>query len=158
MLLLSDGVWAKYWVCGLGLIAILTDKLDGTIARKFHQETEFGRIIDPLADKILVGIVAIVLTIQNHIPYWFVVVVLLRDVLILCGGLYLKASQRNVLASNMIGKITIGIISLYLILAILNIEQLTPVSIIFLWMSTFFITLSFIVYLQIFIKVISRKD
>lgn len=158
LLLLNDEPWAKFWACGLGLVAILTDKLDGTLARKFHEESEFGKIIDPVADKILVTVVAVVLTIQSIIPFWFVAVVIVRDILILSGGIYLKANPKVVLPSNIIGKITIGVISVFLILAILDIEQLTPVSTIFLWISTFFLVLSFVVYLRRFIKVISRKD
>jgi CDP-diacylglycerol--glycerol-3-phosphate 3-phosphatidyltransferase len=158
MLLLSDELWTKYWACGLGLVAILTDKLDGTFARKFHEESEFGKIIDPLADKILVAVVAVVLTIQSIIPFWFVAVVIVRDILILSGGIYLKANQKVVLPSNIIGKIAVGVISVYLILSILNIEQLIVVSAVFLWISIFFLAISFFVYLNRFIKVILGKD
>lgn len=158
LLLLNDEPWAKFWACGLGFVAILTDKLDGTLARKFHEESEFGKIIDPVADKILVAVVAVVLTIQSIIPFWFVAVVIVRDILILSGGIYLKANQKVVLPSNIIGKIAVGVISVYLILSILNIEQLIVVSTVFLWISIFFLAMSFFVYLNRFIKVILGKD
>ena len=53
------------------LVAVTTDAMDGYIARKLNQVSELGKIIDPLADKIGVGIIIVMLMIYNDIPLWF---------------------------------------------------------------------------------------
>jgi len=55
-------------------LAIFTDYLDGFLARKFNQESELGKIIDPLADKICIGLLVIYLIIYRDLPKWFVIV------------------------------------------------------------------------------------
>jgi cardiolipin synthase (CMP-forming) len=115
--------WSLLW---LGL-AMLTDKLDGDIARWTHTESEWGRILDPLADKIGVAIVAVALLVKGWIPLWFVAVLLLRDLLILIGGLVIKRATGEVVPSNMAGKWAVGVIAGTLLIAIIdNTTQLLP--------------------------------
>ena len=59
------------------LLAVTTDALDGYFARLLHQESELGKVIDPLADKIGVGIVVVLLLIFGDIPLWFALLVLM---------------------------------------------------------------------------------
>jgi len=94
----------------LGL-AVLTDKLDGDLARWLHCESEWGRILDPLADKIGVAAMGIALVVKGWIPLWFVVVLLLRDLLILVGGIILRSKTGQVVPSNMAGKWAVGVIA-----------------------------------------------
>lgn len=96
----------------------LSDLLDGYVARKLNQVSELGKIIDPLADKICVISIGIILLIQNIIPLWFVLVIVLRDILIFSGGIYLKYSKKIVPASNWIGKISVFIIGCTLLFSI----------------------------------------
>jgi CDP-diacylglycerol--glycerol-3-phosphate 3-phosphatidyltransferase len=102
-------------------VAALTDKLDGVLARALGQITEWGKILDPLADKIAVASVGIVLLILGRIPSWYVIVMVSRDLLILSGGVYLKASRGIVLPSNETGKWAVGIVALALFLALLGV-------------------------------------
>ncbi len=106
----------------LGLVAVGTDLLDGYLARKLNQVSEYGKIIDPLADKIFVGTVAICLLINGMIPLWFVIAVLLRDLLILIGGIYAKGKVEIVIPSNYVGKITVIILALVMGGVIINIR------------------------------------
>ncbi len=108
--------WGLFW---LGLAA-LTDKLDGDIARWTHTESEWGRILDPLADKIGVAAVGIALLIQGWLPLWFVVVLLARDLLILAGGLFIKRKTGEVVPSNMAGKWAVGVIAGTFVVAIID--------------------------------------
>ena len=94
------------------LIGSLSDILDGHLARKLNQVTEFGKIIDPLADKIFVGVAAFIMAILNIIPLWFFIVIITRDVLILIGGIYAQRKLKYVLPSNYMGKIAVIILSL----------------------------------------------
>ena len=65
------------------IIAVFLDFLDGFIARKFSQESELGKIIDPLADKFLVLAILVTLALKFDFPLWLAAFVILRDILIL---------------------------------------------------------------------------
>lgn len=70
-------------------IASASDALDGWMARQFGWLSNFGAAMDPVADKLLVGTLFVVFTLQGHIPLWVAVIVLGRDVVILGGaGIY----------------------------------------------------------------------
>jgi len=75
----------------LGILAVLTDLADGYIARKMNQISEYGKIIDPIADKVFVGVSALCLVARGSLPIWFVVAIIARDVIILLGGFYAKS-------------------------------------------------------------------
>tara|TARA_B100000900_G_scaffold191757_1_gene162299 strand:+ start:66 stop:656 length:591 start_codon:yes stop_codon:yes gene_type:complete len=85
------------------LIASLTDFLDGYIARKLRLVTDFGKLIDPLVDKILTSAVFIILTQENMIPAWITITIISREFLV--TGLRLLASnQGKVLSADSLGK------------------------------------------------------
>jgi cardiolipin synthase len=84
----------------------LTDALDGWIARHFHQESEWGKILDPIADKLTLNTLAMILAFQGRIPLFLALIVLGRDVAILAGSLLLLTSKTFVPQSNWAGKIT----------------------------------------------------
>jgi cardiolipin synthase len=67
--------------------AAVTDALDGFLAKRFHWESELGKALDPLADKILLVTSFITLTVVSHVPVWLAVVVVARDVIIGFGAL-----------------------------------------------------------------------
>jgi cardiolipin synthase len=158
ILLLSGIESNRYWAFGLGLIAILTDKLDGELARRFHTVTEFGKIIDPLADKIAVVSIGIILTIQHLLPLWFIIAIAARDIIILLAGLYLKFKKDIVPQSSMLGKIAVGVISIVLILAILNIQSLNQIKETFITASVVMLIVSFYTYLHKFLNILSGKE
>ena len=88
----------------LFLTASFTDFLDGYIARKYHLVTNFGKFMDPLADKLLVGSAAICLTAIGRIPAWAVVILIGREFVI--SGFRLIAAERGlVIAAGWLGKI-----------------------------------------------------
>ncbi|MGC6436436.1 MAG: CDP-diacylglycerol--glycerol-3-phosphate 3-phosphatidyltransferase [Verrucomicrobiales bacterium] len=85
------------------LIASLTDFLDGYIARKLKLVTDFGKLMDPLVDKILTSAVFIILTKENMIPAWITITIISREFLV--TGLRLLASnQGKVLSADSLGK------------------------------------------------------
>ena len=85
------------------LIASLTDFLDGYIARKLKLVTDFGKLMDPLVDKILTSAVFIILTQENMIPAWITITIISREFLV--TGLRLLASnQGTVLSADSLGK------------------------------------------------------
>lgn len=96
----------------------ISDLLDGYFARSRNEISELGKIIDPVADKICIITIVIVLLIKGIIPFWYVLITIVRDVLILAGGLYLKSSRNTVLQSNALGKIAVFTIGLTLFISI----------------------------------------
>ena len=67
------------------VIAGITDALDGFIARIWHQHTDLGSYLDPIADKLLLASAFITLAILGIVPYWLTVIVMSRDILIATG-------------------------------------------------------------------------
>lgn len=83
-LLLQHAYWPTLLVF---FIAAVTDAADGYIAKRFHWESELGKALDPLADKLLLVTVFITLALINLIPVWLAALVVLRDVVITLGAI-----------------------------------------------------------------------
>lgn len=87
----------------LFLVAILTDLADGFWARKYNQVTNFGKFLDPLADKILIASVLIMLVELNWIPAWIAIVVIVRELLV-TGLRAIAADKGQVISADKYGK------------------------------------------------------
>ena len=133
--LLTEFPHHRLWTAGVILVAVATDFLDGFLARKLHQVTDIGKIIDPLADKIGIGVYAIFLAMNGDVPLWFVVFVLLRDLLIFSGGLYIHRNKKIVPQSNWPGKISVSCIAITFFLATLRMDALNHLLTYFIWGS-----------------------
>lgn len=102
-LLFCRGVWAKYLALFTFLIASLTDYLDGYIARKRNLENNFGRLMDPIADKILILAAFLAFVEMKIIPAWMVIVIIFRELVI--TGLRINAATRGrILSASLAGK------------------------------------------------------
>ncbi len=80
-----EGAWASWFGVGLFIVAGVTDYMDGYLARHLNQLSRFGRILDPIADKLLVGSILIMLAWQGRLPNIMVlpaVVILCREILV----------------------------------------------------------------------------
>jgi len=157
VLLLDKNPDSRYWALGLMVIAALTDALDGYLARRLKQVTDLGKLLDPLADKICVGVAVVVLLTLGNLPLWFVIVVLARDVLIFLGGTYITKTRRVVLQSSTVGKIAVTIIAIAILFATLNLEQLNFFKQLFVWLSVLMIAVSLVLYGQRFVEVVSKE-
>ena len=112
----------KYYIFILAVFGASTDFLDGYFARKCNQVTEFGKIIDPLADKVCIGIIITKLFLINKITAYYFIMIIGRDLLIFIGGILLTKKLGKVLPSNMLGKITVFIIGIVILFIMLGIE------------------------------------
>jgi len=85
------------WALGLFVLAGLSDALDGLLARKLHQQTLLGQYLDPIADKLLMSTMFLVLSIEHLIPWKYTVVVFSRDIsiLLVSGVLFMIAGLRD---------------------------------------------------------------
>ncbi|MCB2177881.1 MAG: CDP-diacylglycerol--glycerol-3-phosphate 3-phosphatidyltransferase [Actinomycetales bacterium] len=79
-LLLDTGGGGWRWVAaGVFLLAAATDRLDGWLARRLGQVTDWGKLVDPIADKALVGTALIALSALGDLPWWVTIVILVRE-------------------------------------------------------------------------------
>lgn len=138
----------RLWAAGIVALGALTDFVDGFLARRMHAVSELGKVIDPLADKVAVGALAIFLVILGDIPIWYAAIVLARDLLIVGGGLLIKARKGIVVQSNWPGKIAVSLTALYLLFALLRIESMAGAQTTVLWISIAFMILSLLMYGQ----------
>jgi len=112
----------------LVLCMYFSDLLDGYLARKLGQVSELGKIIDPLADKISVIVISVILLYLGKIPLWFVLIVVLRDIFIMLFGIYLDRKKDIRLMSNYPGKIAVFSIGLIILFAVINNPVLKEIS------------------------------
>ncbi len=94
----------EMWAFLVFLLAGLTDILDGEIARRHNQITKWGKMMDPLADKLMLMTVLICLFIDHRIPLWAVSVVVLKELLMIFGVALLYGKKKVVVQSNFYGK------------------------------------------------------
>ena len=115
--------YTDYIALVIFVIASLTDMLDGKIARKYNLVTNFGKFMDPLADKLLVCSAMICLIDMDRIPAWIVIVIISREFII--SGFRLVASDNHVvIAASYWGKFKTTFQMIMVILMIANIQAL----------------------------------
>lgn len=139
---------------GIGILGVITDVLDGYFARKLNQITDFGKIIDPIADKVIIGTTALVLIIQGRLPLWFGIIAFSRDILILLGGIYATKKLGLIIPSNFFGKITALALAITLAFVFLDFPKIAHYAI---YISTAMLIISFIAYMVGFIKKLSGQ-
>lgn len=94
------------WIINLiFIIASITDKLDGTIARSRNQVTTFGKFLDPIADKILVLAAMMLLVEMNKLPAWIPIIILFREFIVSGYRLVAVENGGNVVAASIWGKL-----------------------------------------------------
>jgi len=111
---------ARIYILILIIVAFISDLLDGYVARKINSISELGKIIDPLADKILVALIIINLYFLNEIPVFYFWIVISRDICIFIGGIIVSKKIGKVLSSNLLGKLTVLSIGIFIIATLLN--------------------------------------
>ena len=113
-------------------VAGASDAVDGWLARRINSLTRFGAALDPLADKILVGVLFIALTMQGVLPLWVVGIAIGRDVVILGGALVYRLLFKHIeFAPTPISKINTAaqiVVLLLLLLGLCGFEYLSPIA------------------------------
>ena len=84
----------------------ITDILDGYIARKFNLITSFGKLADPLADKLMQLTALVLLTMQNLIPIVFLIIIVAKEIFMVMGSISLYKKENFVVSANWYGKLT----------------------------------------------------
>ncbi len=144
MLINVTGNADKWIALIIFIIASLTDLLDGKIARKYNLITDFGKFMDPLADKLLVCSALICLVSLNRIPAWIVIIIIARE-FIISGFRLIAADNGRVIAASYWGKFKTTFQMIMVILMIADISQL-------------FILTQIIMYVALILTVVSLVD
>lgn len=106
-------------VLGLFIIASLTDALDGNIARKYNLVTTFGKFADPIADKLLVNTMLIIMAYKHLIPVVPVVIMIARDIIV-DGCRMIASGKEVVIAAGILGKLKTVLQVITIALVLLN--------------------------------------
>lgn len=138
--------YADYIALGIFIIASLTDLLDGRIARKYNLVTNFGKFMDPLADKLLVCAALICLVEMDRIPAWIVIIIMSRE-FIISGFRLVAADNRVVIAANYWGKFKTTFQMVMVCLMIANIDALAVVTQLVMWIAVLLTVISLIDYM-----------
>ena len=152
--MLTDvGGTANKWIAlVLFIVASLTDMLDGKIARKYNLVTNFGKFMDPLADKMLVSSAFICLVAQNKIAAWIVIVIIAREFVI--SGFRLVASDSGVvIAASYWGKFKTNFQMFAIILLMLNLGENFPA-----YAGGIHIAEQILIYIALILTIVSLVD
>lgn len=145
-LLVDITSYDKWIALAIFVIASLTDLLDGKIARKYNLVTNFGKFMDPLADKLLVCSALICLIELAKIPSWIVIVIIAREFII--SGFRLVASDNGVvIAASYWGKFKTTFQMVMICLMIADIEALKLLTTITMWVAVVLTVISLADYL-----------
>ena len=137
----------RYVAAALFIIASLTDMLDGKIARKYNLVTNFGKFMDPLADKLLVCSALICMIELRELPAWMVIIIISREFII--SGFRLIASDNGrVIAASYWGKFKTTFQMVMICLMIANIEALSVLTTIVMWVALVLTVVSLVDYLM----------
>jgi len=150
------------WALAVFLFAALTDFIDGQLARRLDIISEFGKIVDPLADRLLVISVLVALMVGEFMPIWMGVLIIARDVIILIGAPVVGITDketREKLAVHWTGKVATAFLFTAICFFILfNLPgQVNIAGFVFFCVGIFFSYLSGFIYFQRGINLIKGK-
>ena len=135
------------------LIAILlmafgaaTDLLDGFIARAQKNVSPFGKILDPVSDKIAMGCLIIYLVAFQGLPWWFLAILLMRDITIASSAAYLMNAHRKAFQANLSGKISVNLNALTLVTYVIHWE---PFNVYIMYVAAAVMLLSWMRYMRL---------
>ena len=153
ILLLRENASERVWLFSLVAFAVLTDFFDGVAARRLRQVTELGKILDPLADKVVIVTTSCILMVKGVIPLWVFSALLIRESCILAGGLYLRQSNGIVIQSNILGKWTVTISAAFIAYSAARLDVPWVFSALLIASSSL-LALSFLSYLRRFLMLV----
>ena len=138
--------YGNYIAVAIFIIASLTDMLDGKIARKYNLVTDFGKFMDPLADKLLVCSAMICLIEKGQLAAWIVIIIIAREFII--SGFRLVASDNGVvIAASYWGKFKTTFQMIGVVLLIFNIPALSTLTTIIVWIALALTVISLVDYI-----------
>ncbi|MBE7041212.1 MAG: CDP-diacylglycerol--glycerol-3-phosphate 3-phosphatidyltransferase [Ruminococcaceae bacterium] len=131
------------------IVASLTDVLDGYLARKLNLSTKWGQLMDPLADKCMQLAVILTLFSVKLVPAWFLILLVLKELMLICGGIFLY-SKKTYVKANHAGKLNTVFLFVVMTLILLLPSMNGTVKNILLGISALLTLLAGITYLYLY--------
>ena len=131
------------------IVASLTDVLDGYLARKLNMSTKWGQLMDPLADKCMQLAVILTLFSVRLVPAWFLIILVLKELMLICGGIFLY-SKKTYVKANHAGKLNTVFLFLVMTLLLLLPSMNGTIKNILLGISAALTLLAGITYLYLY--------
>lgn len=147
----------RYLAAAIFIVASLTDMLDGKIARKYNLVTNFGKFMDPLADKLLVCSALICLVELGQLPAWMVIIIVSRE-FIISGFRLVAAEQGIVIAASYWGKFKTTFQMIAVILMIVNLQVLSLLTAACTWIALILTIVSLVDYIAKNHKVLTEGE
>ena len=149
-LIVNEGT--LFWIMIIVVLAIASDYFDGRIARWSNSVSEWGKVLDPMADKIGGGAVVAALTIQGSLPVWFLAALAVRDIAILIGGGIIRVRTGAITQRMWSGKVAVTAVAITALAALLRADA--PVLEFCIWASTVLLAYSFLRYMVRFFSIL----
>lgn len=152
-LILVDG--SLGWIFALLAVMITSDGLDGGIARWSGSVSDWGKILDPLADKIAGIAIVLALAFRGMLPVWFLMVLIARDLCILLGSGILVRRTGRMEMSDWSGKVAVGAVTVTVLAALMRADD--PVMRFCLFATTGLLAGSFAVYGARYVRLMKQS-
>tara|TARA_R100001143_G_scaffold63560_1_gene71894 strand:- start:108 stop:698 length:591 start_codon:yes stop_codon:yes gene_type:complete len=147
----------NYAIVLLIIYGVISDYLDGLVARWRNEISELGKVLDPIADKLMAFFLFLYTVMLGWIPVWYFALGVSRDLLIMTGSGYIKKKRGKVAMSIMSGKISVNIMAFYWI-SIFFFREATDVHFWLMIASVAFMIYSFINYVIRYKKIIDGAE
>jgi cardiolipin synthase len=146
---------------GIAAVAVMlvswsTDALDGYLARRLHQVSNLGRVLDHLVDKVWIGSVLVTLVFTRGLPLYLAGAVILRDVLILAGSGVIMKARGSFVSSDVVGKITGLAFALLILFYTLDVPALAKYKSAVDFGVAVLVVVSFLNYVTVYLRVMAR--
>ena len=142
-----------YWGLSMLILIIITDFGDGLVARRYKNVTDFGKVFDPICDKIVIISLFIYLILNKDFPLWFFLTLISRDIVLSYLGILVKRKNGIMPEANFPGKIMVNTIALLIIGLLMDMNILAQFG---LLSSAIFLAYSTIVYLADYKKILFK--
>ena len=142
------------WAIILMFIIWISDFIDGYVARRFQLKTDLGLILDPVADKITTAVLLLTLFKLRDFPLWIALIMIIRDMIIISGGLYIL-NRGNIMHSHEIGRMTTVLVSIIIFLYIVNLEHIGRIL---SYLLIVCIAVTLCIYSSKFIELLKQKS
>ncbi|MCF7805790.1 MAG: CDP-alcohol phosphatidyltransferase family protein [Candidatus Marinimicrobia bacterium] len=139
-----DHILGAFLLMGIGAV---TDFLDGFVARRSKVVSSFGKVLDPVSDKIAIGSLMVYLVAFEGLPWWFLATLVGRDLSIIASAAFLMSAHKKAFQANFSGKVSINLIALTIILYLLN---WMPYKNYAMWAAYVVMVLSWVRYLRVY--------
>lgn len=142
------------------LLAGFTDVLDGFLAKILHQATTFGKVLDPVVDKLFMMSILVYLYINREFPFWAFYCILALEIFIISGGFWMMRRHHKIPTSNICGKLAVTFLSVSMYLYMIDIDSINSFYINGLNFKVIivFISIIFLILATINYGILSKKE